>query len=332
MRRLANGAIGMAFQLSRRAQGHLRDGFQFADEGREPGPSRCSFPTIRSLHDRLQQAAHRAWLRPLARAAALLRRLGETSPARQDRLVRRPRPRLADDEGETRAALRPLARRCRRATKPKIGSIRRRGARIAERADGSLLMTMRTPMGAPTFLPSRPTAAKPGRPRSLKLTSPLAPACLTRIPGTSKLLMVWTPNYESAKAMMGKRNTIMAGVSDDGGRTWPRAETKETVSANPTKSTDYPGILPRKRSRSSLQSAAAGGAARAGPARAGACRSRRLKSEHAVPFSRIPRRAAREPRRCFAPHRTRVRRRSAHPALLPRSGVSLGAVGASCCG
>ena len=113
---------------------------------------------------------------------------------------------------------------------------------IAERADGSLLMTMRTPMGTQFFAESFDRGETWSDPRSLELTSPLAPANLSRIPGTAKLLMVWTPNYDSAKGMMGKRNTIMACVSDDGGRTWPHARRKIIIH-DPTKSTDYPSVL-----------------------------------------------------------------------------------------
>lgn len=113
---------------------------------------------------------------------------------------------------------------------------------IAERADGSLLMTMRTPMGTQFFSESFDRGETWSDPRSLELVSPLAPANLSRIPGTTKLLMVWTPNYESAKSMMGKRNTLMACVSDDGGLTWPHAKRKIIVH-DVTKSTDYPSVL-----------------------------------------------------------------------------------------
>ena len=115
---------------------------------------------------------------------------------------------------------------------------------IAERADGSLIMTMRTPMGTQFFSESFDRGETWSDPRSLELISPLAPAHISRIPGTDKLLMVWTPNYESAGRLMGKRSTIMAGVSDDGGRTWPHAKRK-IILHDTTKSTDYPSVLYR---------------------------------------------------------------------------------------
>lgn len=116
---------------------------------------------------------------------------------------------------------------------------------IAERADRSLLMTMRTAMGTQFCSESFDRGETWSDPRSLELISPLAPANLMRIPGTDKLLMVWTPDYESGRAMMGRRHTIMTCVSDDGGRTWPHARRKILLH-DATKSTDYPSVLFRE--------------------------------------------------------------------------------------
>ena len=115
---------------------------------------------------------------------------------------------------------------------------------VAERADGTLLMTMRTPMGTQFYSESKDRGETWSGPRSLELISPLAPANLTRIPGTNKLLMVWTPNYDSGAGMMGRRNTIMACISDDGGRTWPHAKRKVLIH-DPARSIDYPSVMYR---------------------------------------------------------------------------------------
>jgi sialidase-1 len=115
---------------------------------------------------------------------------------------------------------------------------------IAERADGSLLMTMRTPMGTQFFSESRDRGETWSSPRSLELISPLAPANVSRIPGTDKLLMVWTPNYEAAGRLMGQRNTLMACVSDDGGLTWPHHRRRILIH-DARVSTDYPSVLHR---------------------------------------------------------------------------------------
>lgn len=115
---------------------------------------------------------------------------------------------------------------------------------VAERADGTLLMTMRTPMGTQFYSESQDRGETWSGPRSLELISPLAPANLTRIPGTNKLLMVWTPNYDAAAGMMGRRNTIMACISDDGGRTWPHGKRKVLIH-DPARSIDYPSVMYR---------------------------------------------------------------------------------------
>lgn len=113
---------------------------------------------------------------------------------------------------------------------------------IAERADGSLFMTMRTSMGTQFFSESLDRGETWTDLRSLEVISPLAPAQVTRIPGSDQLLMVWTPNWEAAGRMMGKRNTIMAAISDDGGLTWPHARRKILLH-DARASTDYPSVM-----------------------------------------------------------------------------------------
>jgi Neuraminidase (sialidase) len=115
---------------------------------------------------------------------------------------------------------------------------------IAQRADGSLLMTFRTAMGTQFFSESADQGETWTAPRSLELISPQAPANLTRIPGSNDLLMVWTPSYEAKAVLGGKRNTIMVAVSKDGGRSWPHAARKILVH-DPEHSIDYPSVLYR---------------------------------------------------------------------------------------
>jgi len=115
---------------------------------------------------------------------------------------------------------------------------------IAERADGSLLMTLRTSMGTQFFSESFDRGETWSAPRSLELSSPLAPANLTRIPGTDKLLMVWTPNVDTTASMMGRRHTVMACISDDGGWSWPMNRRKILLH-NSEASTDYASVLYR---------------------------------------------------------------------------------------
>lgn len=113
---------------------------------------------------------------------------------------------------------------------------------VAERADGTLLMTIRTAMGTQFCSESADGGETWSLPRSMEVVSPLAPANLTRIPGTSDLLLVWTSDYNPVQRLGGERHTITACISRDGGRTWPHADRKTLVS-DPAHSVDYPSVL-----------------------------------------------------------------------------------------
>jgi sialidase-1 len=112
---------------------------------------------------------------------------------------------------------------------------------IAERADGSLLMTLRTAMGTQFCSESFDGGETWSSPRTLEVTSPSAPAHLSRIPGTNALLLVWTPNYDARAPMNGDRHTLLACVSTDGGRSWPHPRRKVLVH-DETRNTDYPAV------------------------------------------------------------------------------------------
>ena len=113
---------------------------------------------------------------------------------------------------------------------------------VVERADGSLLMTMRTAMGTQFGCESFDRGETWTSPRSLEVASPSAPAHLSRLPGTDHLLLVWTPNYDATQPMNGHRRTLLAGVSTDGGRSWPHARRKILVH-DPSRNTDYPAVF-----------------------------------------------------------------------------------------
>lgn len=112
---------------------------------------------------------------------------------------------------------------------------------IAERADGTLLMTLRTAMGTQFCSESADGGETWTAPRSLEASSPSAPAHLSRIPGTGELLLVWNPHYDAAEPMNGHRRTLIAGVSADSGRSWPPARRKVLVS-DPACNSDYPAV------------------------------------------------------------------------------------------
>jgi sialidase-1 len=115
---------------------------------------------------------------------------------------------------------------------------------IAERADGSLLMTMRTAMGTQFASESFDQGETWSAPRTLEVPSPSAPAHLSRMPESDDLLLIWNPGYDGRLPMNGNRHTLLACVSTDGGRSWPHARRKVLVD-DPTRNTDYPAVFYR---------------------------------------------------------------------------------------
>lgn len=115
---------------------------------------------------------------------------------------------------------------------------------VAERADGSLLMSIRTAMGTLYCAESFNRGERWENLHSMEVISPQAPAHLSRIPNTKDLLLIWTPNYDLSADLSGVRNTIMACISTDGGKTWPHQRRKMLV-YEPNCSVDYPAVLYR---------------------------------------------------------------------------------------
>lgn len=113
---------------------------------------------------------------------------------------------------------------------------------IAERADGSLIMTIRTAMGTQFKSESFDRGATWSSPRSMEVISPVAPAHISRLPGSNDLLLLWTSDYEAKAGLMGERHTITACVSSDGGASWPHARRK-VLAYDSDRSVDYPSVL-----------------------------------------------------------------------------------------
>lgn len=113
---------------------------------------------------------------------------------------------------------------------------------IVQRADGSLLMTIRTAMGTQFSSVSIDDGETWSSLKSLEVISPQAPANIARIPGTTDLLLIWTPTYDPSLFLGGSRNVLVACVSKDGGKSWPQDKRKILVS-DPSRSIDYPSIL-----------------------------------------------------------------------------------------
>jgi len=115
---------------------------------------------------------------------------------------------------------------------------------MAERADGSLIMTIRTAMGTQFKSESFDRGLTWSTPRSMEVVSPVAPAHISRIPGTDELLLLWTADYDAKARLSGERHTIMACISTDGGASWPHARRK-VLAHDPDRSVDYPSVLYR---------------------------------------------------------------------------------------
>jgi len=105
-------------------------------------------------------------------------------------------------------------------------------------------MTIRTAMGTQFKSESFDRGATWSTPRSMEVVSPVAPAHISRIPGTDELLLIWTSDYDARARLAGERHTITACVSSDGGATWPHARRKILVH-DPERSVDYPSVLYR---------------------------------------------------------------------------------------
>ena len=103
-------------------------------------------------------------------------------------------------------------------------------------------MTIRTAMGTQFKSESFDRGTTWSSPRSMEVVSPVAPAHISRLPGTNDLLLLWTSDYEAKGRLMGERHTIMACVSSDGGASWPHARRKLLVHDS-ARSIDYPSVL-----------------------------------------------------------------------------------------
>lgn len=107
----------------------------------------------------------------------------------------------------------------------------RRGAmepEVLERADGGLLMHIRTQLGHIAVSESTDGGETWGEPRSWGVRSPESPATLRRIPSTGDLLLVWNDTYREGEGHGGKRTPLTAAVSTDEGRTWTHRRDLET--------------------------------------------------------------------------------------------------------
>jgi sialidase-1 len=113
---------------------------------------------------------------------------------------------------------------------------------VAERANGSLLMAIRTAMGTIFRAESHDGGESWGGLRSMEVVAPVAPALLRRIPGTGDLLLIWNWRYDWQERLGGVRRPLACAVSGDGGDSWPLARRK-ILEDDPAATYAYPSCL-----------------------------------------------------------------------------------------
>jgi sialidase-1 len=92
---------------------------------------------------------------------------------------------------------------------------------IAQRGDGSLLMSMRTQLGAVFLAESSDGGEHWSRARTSGLRSPESCTCLRRVPNSEDLLLLWNDSeYIHEHHHCGIRSPLSAALSSDGGCSW----------------------------------------------------------------------------------------------------------------
>ena len=110
---------------------------------------------------------------------------------------------------------------------------------VEQTANGRVLMVMRNQLGKLYFSQSKDDGATWSPAFASSLTAPESCPELTRIPGTSDLLMIWNNSYDpNFRSHFGKRSPLTAAVSKDHGNTWQHVRDIET---DPTRAFSNPG-------------------------------------------------------------------------------------------
>lgn len=100
---------------------------------------------------------------------------------------------------------------------------------VEQTADGRVLMVMRNQLGRLYFSESKDDGATWSAPYPTELAAPESCPELTRIPGTSDLLLIWNNTFDPKfRSHYGKRSPLTAAVSKDHGRTWQHVRDIET--------------------------------------------------------------------------------------------------------
>jgi sialidase-1 len=93
---------------------------------------------------------------------------------------------------------------------------------VVELADGRLFSWMRTDQGAQFGCYSTDGGQNWPLPERTALQSPESPASIKRLPGSAELLAIFNDHSGQFTFPKGKRAPLVAAISRDGGKTWPR--------------------------------------------------------------------------------------------------------------
>jgi hypothetical protein len=93
---------------------------------------------------------------------------------------------------------------------------------VVELADGRLFSWMRTDQGAQFGCYSADGGLNWPMPEKTALPSPVSPASIKRLPGSADLLAIYNDHSGRFAFPKGKRTPLVAAISSDGGKSWPR--------------------------------------------------------------------------------------------------------------
>lgn len=99
---------------------------------------------------------------------------------------------------------------------------------VVELADGRVFSWMRTDQGAQFGCYSADGGKSWPLPEKTALVSPVSPASIKRLPGSADLLAVFNDHSGRFAFPKDKRSPLVAALSSDGGKTWPRRKLIES--------------------------------------------------------------------------------------------------------
>lgn len=99
---------------------------------------------------------------------------------------------------------------------------------VVELADGSLFAWARTDQGSQFEFRSKDRGATWTPPQPGPLMSPLSPASIKRLPNSTALLSIYNDHSGRYTFPPQRRSPLVAAISEDGGRSWPRSKIVES--------------------------------------------------------------------------------------------------------